>query len=104
MSSTLMNDLRYAARTLARNPGFAAAAILTIALGIGVNAGIFTTVNGLLYRNLPAPEAQELVTIEQTIEGVPGRPGGFTTHRQRAVGRCPLVSRLSSSLRLRTAV
>jgi putative ABC transport system permease protein len=85
MLSTLLSDLRYAARTLARNPGFAAAAILTIALGVGVNAGIFTTVNGLLYRDLPAAEAQELVTIEQTIGGVPGRPGGFTTREYRAL-------------------
>jgi predicted permease len=85
MSSTLMNDLRYAARTLTRNPGFAAAAILTIALGIGVNAGIFTTVNGLLYRDLPAADAHELVTIEQAIVGVPGRPGGFTTREYRAL-------------------
>ncbi len=73
MLSTLMSDLRYAARTLARNPGFAAAAIVTIALGVGVNAGIFTTVNGLLYRDLPAPDAHELVTIQQAIDGVPDR-------------------------------
>src|SRR6185436_19982508 len=86
MLSTLMNDLRYAVRTLARNPGFAAAAILTIALGVGVNAGIFTTVNGLLYRNLPAVDAHELVTIEPTIEGAPDRRGfGFTTKEYRAL-------------------
>ncbi|HEX7235652.1 MAG TPA: ABC transporter permease [Gammaproteobacteria bacterium] len=88
MLSTLTGDLRYAARTLARNPGFAAAAILTIALGIGVNAGILTTLNGLLYRDLPAPDARELVTIKQTIEGVPGRNsrlGGFTTAEYRSL-------------------
>ena len=85
MLSTIWGDLRYAVRTLKRNPGFAAAAILTIALGIGVNAGIFTTVNGLLYRDLPAADAHELVTIDQTIEGVPGRPGGFTTKEYRAL-------------------
>jgi predicted permease len=86
MLPTLMSDLRYAVRTLARNPGFAAAAIATIALGIGVNAGIFTTVNGVLYRNLPAVNAHELVTIEQTIEGAPGRIGNlFTTREYRAL-------------------
>ena len=85
MLSTIWSDLRYAVRTLKRNSGFAAAAILTIALGIGVNAGIFTTVNGLLYRDLPAADAHELVTIDQTIEGVPGRPGGFTTKEYRAL-------------------
>ena len=90
MLATLLSDLRYAARTLARNPGFAAAAIVTIALGIGVNAGIFTTVNGLLFRDLSAPDAHELVTVQQTIDGVPGRlgnarPGGFTTAEYRSL-------------------
>jgi predicted permease len=88
MLSTLMSDVRYAVRTLARNPGFAAAAIVTSALGIGVNAGILTTVNGLLFRDLPAPDAHELVTIQQAIDGVPGRNarlGGFTTAEYRSV-------------------
>jgi putative ABC transport system permease protein len=90
MLSTLTSDLRYAARTLARNPGFAAAAIATIALGVGVNAGIFTTVNGLLYRDLPAVDAHELVTIQQTLDGVPGRVGnvqlgGFSTQEYRTL-------------------
>lgn len=86
MSSTLMNDLRYAARTLARNPGFAAAAIMTIALGIGVNAGIFTVINGVLLRDLPAADAHELVTIEQSIQGAPGRISNlFTTREYRTL-------------------
>src|SRR5688572_23476038 len=84
MLSTIWNDVRYSTRTLARNRGFAAAAIATIALGIGINAGIFTTVNGVLYRNLPAGNAYELVTIEQTIEGAPGRVGNaFSTQEYR---------------------
>src|SRR5262245_41939768 len=88
MLLTIWNDVRYALRTLARNRGFAAAAILTIALGIGVNAGILTTVNGLLFRDLSAPDAQELVTVNQAIEGVPGRNdrlGGFTTMEYRSL-------------------
>ncbi len=92
MLSTLLSDLRYAARTLGRNPGFAAAAIVTIALGIGVNAGIFTTLNGLLFRDLSAPDAHELVAVAQTIDGVPGRIGngsvrplGFTTDEYRSL-------------------
>ena len=89
MLSTIWNDIRYAARTLARNPGVTLLAISTIALGVGVNAGIFTTVNGLLYRDLPAPGAHELVTLQQTIEGVPDRVGnrfgGFTTAEYRAL-------------------
>src|SRR5688500_19051304 len=43
-------DLRYATRTLLRNPGFALAAIITLALAIGMNSAVFTTVNGLILR------------------------------------------------------
>jgi putative ABC transport system permease protein len=77
MLLTLLSDVRYAARTLRRSPGFAAAAILTIALGVGVNTGIFTILNGVLFRALPATDAHELVTISQEIEGVPDRAGGI---------------------------
>jgi predicted permease len=82
---SIWNDIRYSARTLARNPGVTALAIVTIALGTGINAGIFTVVNGLLFRDLPAVDAHELVTIQQSIDGLPGRvgnaprPGGFST-------------------------
>jgi predicted permease len=90
MLSTIWNDIRYSVRTLARNPGVAALAVVTIALGIGVNAGILTTVNGLLFRDLPAVDAHELVTIQQSIEGVPIRIGnlglgGFSTAEYRAL-------------------
>jgi predicted permease len=68
----LWSDLRYAVRSLSRSPGFTAAAIVTIALGIGVNAGVFTVMNGVLFRDLPAPDAHELAAISQTFEGVEG--------------------------------
>lgn len=86
MLSSLWNDVRYSARTLARRPGFAAASIVTIALGVGVNTGIFTVLNGVLYRDLPAPDADELVTIRQTLEGVADRDGEapFSTAEFRA--------------------
>jgi predicted permease len=77
MLANLWADVRFAARTLSRNPGFAAAAIVTIALGVGVNTGIFTIVNGVLFRDLPAPDGHELVTISQEVEGVPDRVGGI---------------------------
>ena len=70
MLSNLWSDIRYAMRTFRRNPGFTAAAIVPIALGIGINTGIFSILDGLALRPLPAPEANELVTIYQQLRGV----------------------------------
>ncbi len=73
MLHNIGRDLHHAARSLLHSPGFAAAAIVTIALGVGVNTGIFSVLNGLLFRDLPATDAHELVSIQQTFEGVPDR-------------------------------
>ena len=56
-------DLKYAVRTLRRNKGFAAAVVLTLALGIGANTAIFSVVNGVLLRPLPVPNPHEIVMI-----------------------------------------
>jgi predicted permease len=84
----LLQDLGYGIRTLRRTPAFTAAAIVTIAIGVGVNAGIFTVLNGVLFRDLPAPDAHELTSIFQTIDGVEGHAmaggGTFSTSEYRA--------------------
>jgi putative ABC transport system permease protein len=59
----LLNDLRYAVRTLLRAPAFAAIAILTLALGIGANTAIFSVVNGVLIRPLPYPDSDSIVRL-----------------------------------------
>jgi predicted permease len=57
------NDLRFGWRQLAARPGFAAAAILTLALGIGANTAVFSVLNGYLFKPLPYPHSRQLVGI-----------------------------------------
>jgi putative ABC transport system permease protein len=63
---TFWQDLRYGARMLRRNPGFAAVAILTLAIGIGANVVIFSLVNGVLLKPLPFPDSSRVVTVWET--------------------------------------
>ena len=59
----LARDVRFALRTLGRAPGFTVTAVLILALGIGVNATVFSAVNFLLLRGLNVPHADQLVRI-----------------------------------------
>ncbi len=60
---TLAQDLRYALRQLRRSPGFAAAAILTLALGIGANAAIYQVLDAVVFRALPVSHSDQLVDV-----------------------------------------
>jgi putative ABC transport system permease protein len=65
-------DLKYSLRKLARSPGFAAVAIVTLGLGIGANTAIFSVVNSILLRPLPFPEAERLVIVCEENPAVAG--------------------------------
>ncbi|MGO9317978.1 MAG: ABC transporter permease [Terracidiphilus sp.] len=69
--NTLLQDLRYALRQLRKSPGFAAVAVITLALGLTVNATIFFMINDLFLRPLPAADPGRLVVIGQTTTQMP---------------------------------
>ena len=66
--STLLQDLRYGLRMLATNPGFTAVAVVTLALGIGVNTALFTAYNAVALKLLPVEEPDRVVRVTRWFE------------------------------------
>src|SRR5262245_43674695 len=63
---SIILDVRYAARTLRKNPSFTIVAALTLALGIGANSAIYSVIDGVLLHPIPFPESERLAAIYQT--------------------------------------
>jgi len=81
-------DLRFAARSLRKSPGFAAAAIVTMALGVGANTAIFSAIDEVLLRPLPVPQANRLAAVyrfnQKTSRYLSSSLPGYEELRQRA--------------------
>ncbi|HEY6292993.1 MAG TPA: ABC transporter permease [Terriglobia bacterium] len=83
----LRQGLRFGLRQLRRNPGFAAVAVLSLALGIGATTAIFSVVNGVLLKPLPYPHQERLVEVGLDLPGInqfnwPLAPGDYFTFRE----------------------
>ncbi|MGH2779887.1 MAG: ABC transporter permease, partial [Thermoleophilaceae bacterium] len=92
---TLLQDLRYALRSLRKSPGFTAIAVLTLALGIGATTAIFSAVDHVLLRPLPYHEADRVVTLWETAGSMGGTrrevaPGNFLEWERRTTSFSPM--------------
>lgn len=76
---TLVGDLRFAARQLLHNPGFALVSLITLALGVGASTAIFSAVNPILFQPLPYPHAERVMMIQEMRQSGAPRPVNFAS-------------------------
>ena len=85
MLESMVRDVRHAARGLLRNPGFSLVVVLTLGVGVGANAAVFSFVNAVLLQPLPYPEADRLVAVQETSPPAPFlvTPGDYVDWKER---------------------
>ena len=91
MFETVWQDIRYAARSLRRTPAFTAAALITLALGIGANAAIFSLVEAALLRTLPVAAPEELFFVAHGLRDQPSTASNYP-YFERLHGRTDLFA------------
>jgi predicted permease len=92
------DDIRYALRRLRRQPGFTAVALLSLALGIGVNTAIFTLVNAVMLRDAPAANSEQLVNIYLDQPGFTYSPLSYPEYRDVEAGTRDVFAGISGAL------
>lgn len=99
---SVLQDIRHAARSLRKNPGFASVAVLTLALGIGANTAVFSIMNGVMFR-LPYAHPEELTTVENSYPEsglTPSSYPDFVQWRKESRSFQALAATFSSNLTL----
>jgi len=89
--STLLHDLRYGLRMLAKDPGFTAVAVIALALGIGANTSIFSSVNAMLLHPFAFKHLDRIVTVWETVpkqneNHIKAAPANFRDWREQSKG------------------
>jgi predicted permease len=104
---TLLQDIRFGARMLAKSPTLTAVVVITLALGIGANTAIFSMVNGFLLRPLPVPEPEQITALAIQQKDAPVGSSGFSypefvDFRKQADGFSDLFADVLTTIDLRT--